>query len=63
MKEVKEKIINIFSLIDVTKKQMKEYLEKVQIMDEVNDVSLTLFFLQFLKREKAILNHLNMLTR
>ena len=63
MKEVKEKIKNIFGLIDVTKKQMKEYLTKVQIMDEADHVSQTLFYLQFLRREKVILSHLNMLTR
>lgn len=63
MKEVKEKIKNIFGLIDVTKKQMRDYLEQVQNMDEADDVSLTLFYLQFVKRERTILGHLNMLRR
>ena len=32
-------------------------------MPEVDNVSLTMFYRQFLKREKAILTHLNMLKR
>ena len=42
---------------------MKEYLQNIQKMDEENDVSLALFYLQFLRREKVILSHLNMMTR
>ena len=45
MKEVKEKIRNVFGLIDVTKSQMKNYLRDAQTMDEADDVSLTLFYL------------------
>ena len=45
MKEVKEKIRNVFGLIDVTKSQMKNYLRDAQKMDEADDVSLTLFYL------------------
>ena len=63
MKEVKEKIKNIFGLIDVTKKQMRDYLLQVQQMDEDNEVSLSLFYLQFLRRERTIFGHLNMLRR
>ena len=63
MKEVKDKIKNTFNLIDVTKIRMKEYLTDVQVMEEANDVSLSVFYLQFLRREKVILSHLNMLKR
>ena len=61
MKEVKDKIKSTFSLIDVSNRQMKEYLKDVQVMKEADDVSLALFYQQFLKRERTILTHLNML--
>lgn len=42
---------------------MKEYLQGVQVMEEYPDVSACMFYLQFLRREKAIFRCLNMLTR
>ena len=61
MNEIKDKIKSTFSLIDISNRQMKEYLRDVQVMPEADDVSLAMFYRQFLKREKTILMHLNML--
>lgn len=65
MHELKDKIKSILNLIDMTKKQMKEYLSSIQTFENntAGSVSRTLFFQQFLQREKAIFHCLNMLTR
>lgn len=63
MHEVKDKIKSTANLIDVSNRQMKEYLKDVQVMKESDDVSLASFYMQFLKRERTILSHLNMLKR
>ena len=41
MKEIKDKIKSTFGLIELSEKQMKDYLREVQNMDEAPDVSLT----------------------
>jgi len=47
----------------MTSKQMKEYLEGIQVVKEYPEISASMFNLQFLRREKAIFHCLNMLTR
>lgn len=42
---------------------MKEYLTGIQNFDEFPEISTTMFYLQFLRREKQIFHCLNMLTR
>lgn len=42
---------------------MKEYLSGIQDIEDYPDVSKSMFYLQFLRREKAIFTCLNMLTR
>lgn len=63
IKELKTKVISMQNLISLTAKQMKEYLQGVQVMEDNPDVSACMFYLQFLRREKAIFRCLNMLTR
>ena len=43
MKDLKSKIQSIFSLLDMTKQQMKEYLNQLQQIDEFPEVSLVPF--------------------
>ena len=42
---------------------MKDYLTGIQSNEDYPEVSATMFYLQFLRREKAIFHCLNMLTR
>ena len=63
VKEVKNKISQVRNLIQMTAKQMKEYLVSVQEVRDFPEVSNTLFLLQFLRREKSIFACLNMLQR
>ena len=63
IRELKEKVTSMHNLIELTSKQMKEYLQGVQVIEDYAEVSKCMFFLQFLRREKAIFHCLNMLTR
>jgi len=63
IKELRNKVTNIHNLIKLTENQMKEYLVGVQNLEDFPEISATMFYLQFFRREKAIFNCLNMLTR
>ena len=63
IKDVKAKISQVNNLIDLTAKQMKDYLVSIQEISAYPEISSTLFLLQYLRREKAIFTCLNMLQR
>lgn len=63
MKDLKQKLTSTFNLLDITKQQMKEYLQQLQTMDDFPEVSKIMFFKQYLLREKSIFECLNKLSR
>ena len=63
IRELKEKVTSMHNLIELTSKQMKEYLTGIQAIEDYPEISKSMFYLQFLRREKAIFHCLNMLTR
>ena len=65
IRELKDKVTTIHNLIELTGNQMKEYLSGSQrfMADDYPEMSQAMFYLQFVRREKAIFHCLNMLTR
>ena len=45
IRELKDKVQGIHNLIDLTAKQMKEYLSGIQVIEEHPEVSKSMFYL------------------
>jgi len=63
IKEIRSKVTSMAQLIELTEKQMAEYLSGIQTVDDFPGISASLFHVQFLRREKSIFHCLNMLSR
>ena len=63
MQEVRAKIRNSENLLEISKRQMTEYLKAIQNFEGDPSVSLIAFYSQFISREIQILTCLNHLLR